>query len=531
MGDHLPDNKGAIFYFNNFTFRLNTLLPHLSSLLLELQTPNQHLFLSSMSQPTYCYHALKFSSHVLAYRVATFYLTPKKASNPDIHSTFITLFHDTVSISAHEGRKCVFAIVLDGFKPQSVDISNNLLDSVLKILQDLNAIILGASLKSILPRHQLKTLLTVLKKSETYGHFPESHLLYILSQIVSNNIKFVIVAEDEALQLNNLNFRFEKHPAKLTLIELFLKYFPHSYVKFRKVILNDLQLYVDKKLMFTEDIFPLDLNEELSLIFQSSFNYELQFGSIQDNEYGYSMLPNFRVAVMMADFVYSELKANLTSKAEAQRSTGHSLVAAVKKLRKKAEVTNTEIGDLKRFIDERQKEINGVAENVKSLEGKKQQLGEEIQEINKQLDMLENDLQGFNNEESILKKLQGNFSEVTNSVVTYNSKDFVEDIKFAKFLNSRLCVLYAILWCYIFHIKVEEDKVNAELDLASLNLGKMTPEFASGAVKEFTKALSDFGMIKNKLLGLKFSMINKDNLVVMIDIIKDNNLATGNGMI
>ena len=231
-----PDNKPAILFFNNFTFRISSLLPHLSSLLLDLQTSHQHLFLTSISQPLYCYHILKFSSHVLAYRVATFYLTPKKASSPDIHAHFISLFHDTISISAHENRKCVFTLVLDGFKPKSIGVTKTYFNSVLRIIQDMNTIILGGSLKSLLPRHQLKTLLTVLKKTDNYSQYSESHLLYILTQIVANNIKFVIIAEEETFQIDNLAFRFEEHQEKLTFAELLLRYFPQLYSKFRKII-------------------------------------------------------------------------------------------------------------------------------------------------------------------------------------------------------------------------------------------------------------------------------------------------------
>jgi len=528
MVQHLTDNKNGILFFNNFTFRLSSVLPHLSSLLLELQTPSQSLFLTSRSQPLYCYHAVKFCSHILAYRIATLHLTPKKVSSADIHNQFLTLFYDTLTISALEGRKCIFTMIVDTFKPGRVDVSKEFLNKVLQIFQDLNTIILGGSLKTILSRQQVKTLFSILKKDPNYAQFSEAHLFFVARQLVKNNIKFIIVAEDEALKLNNLTFKFHKTPDRLTLIELFLKYFPQMYLQFRKIILDDLQLLVDKSVVLDEDIFPLHLDEKLCLIFQNSFNYEIQFGSLQDNAYGYSILPNFRIAILIADFVFSELKNNLNSKAEAQKGTGHNLIGAIRKLKKRCELLEIEIKDLRRFIQDRQHEITGVHQNTINLKLKKEQLGKEIDDINKQLMVFEEDLKGFSNEENILKKLQLAFSEVTNAILLYDSKLYMSDIKYAGFFTSKFFIVYAILWCQIYNMSPVEDKYANTLDLSIINTGPFSTETVQDYINKFYNLLNNFNEFKDRILKFKFSHISTDELTTMITILKDNNLITSN---
>ena len=137
--------------------------------------------------------------------------------------------------------------------------------------------------------------------------------------------------------------------------------------------MDDLQLSIDKNFIFTEDIFPLELDQELCNIFQHSFNYEIQFGNMQDSEYGYSVIPNYRTAIMMVDFIYSELKVHLNSKAEVQKSTGHSLVGSIKKLKKRAEMVENEIKELKRYVEERHQEISNIDQNIHNLGTRKEE--------------------------------------------------------------------------------------------------------------------------------------------------------------
>jgi len=530
LQDYLPDNKAAIFFFNNFTFKLSSLLPNISSLLLDLQIPHQHLFLTAKSQPFYSYHVLKLSCHTLAYRIATFTVTPKKALEIDIFYHFINLLHETISISVHENRKCVFVMILDVFSQGGPQLSNRFYHSIIRIFQTINALILGEGLKGIFPKQQLRILLSIMKKLEFYSHFSEAHLLYHLGQIISNNVKFVIVTEEHALNISNQAFRFEEEIQKMTIIELFLRYFPQSYSRFKAVCLNDLQLSIDRKTILQEDVFPLDLDENLSWLFQNSFNYEIQFGNIQDAEYGYSVLPNYREAVMIADFIYNELKANLTAKAEAQKGTGNSLVGTIKKIKKKIELNDLEIKDLNRFILERNTEIANIDKSLSDLNSKKEELALEIKEITKQIDRLEEDLQGFNHEENLLKKLQTVFSEVTNAILLYEGKLYTDDIKVGNFFTSKFCALYAILWGHIFNLQPDDQKAPTDLDISNVNTGSLTQQAVSSYAAKFVECLTNYNSLKEKLLSFKFSDVSHENLSLMIGIIKDNNLTTSNSI-
>jgi hypothetical protein len=89
MHDYMDKNKAAMLIFNNFTSRLSSMVPDISSLMMELQTPKQHLMVSCMSHPIYSYHMVKFAAFVLGHEVVNFPPRNKKNTYNDLHATFL----------------------------------------------------------------------------------------------------------------------------------------------------------------------------------------------------------------------------------------------------------------------------------------------------------------------------------------------------------------------------------------------------------------------------------------------------------
>jgi len=69
--------------------------------------------------------------------------------------------------------------------------------------------------------------------------------------------------------------------------------------------------------LLNQDIFPLNLDERLCTLFENTYNYEVQFSSLFESKYGYSILPNFREGIIMADYIYKEVNNLLHAKAKA----------------------------------------------------------------------------------------------------------------------------------------------------------------------------------------------------------------------
>jgi len=494
---------------------------------MELQTPKQHLFLSSTSQPLYTFHMLKFSAFLLDYGVAIFNLTSKRSLTTDLHIQFQSDLAQTLAVSAKDDRRCLFIILLDAFRAGDPECSAELNKAYFNILQDINALLSGNSLQGILPNLKLKFLLTAMKKS-IYKDLSESHLIYLLSQKLLANIKFVVIGEEASFRINNLKFRFNHNPQNMTFTEIFLKYFPQTFATFKPLYLNDMNLSIDKKIILNKDLFPLNLDEKLASLFQHTYNYETQFSTIFDQEYGYSILPNFRESILVADYLYKEINTTLRSKAKAQKSSGDGFSIGMKKIKKKLNEIDGEIMDMKKLNEHRQNEIEKIKQHVVDLELKMANLRKEIAEIRQEHDLLIQDLKGFQSEEETLKKLHEIYKEVTNTIITFNNKDYPEEIKQKNFFSTKIFTTYAMVWCIIFNYIPKDEKVSSDLDITGVNLCGLSYEKVVAYHKEFTRVLNDFPILKNYVLQFKFSTVTEDRLKLLIEIVKANNLHTLN---
>ena len=132
-----------------------------------------------------------------------------------------------------------------------------------------------------------------------------------------------------------------------------------------------------------------------------------------------------------------------------------------------------------------------------------------MSEINKGLRVLEDDLVEFNKEEGTLQKLQQKLNEITSTIIAYNPKEFVEDVKYANFYSSKEFILYSILWCHILNLNPEEEKSSANVDISALKIGSLTIEKIGGCVREFSKILNDFGQFQSKIKSFKAANVFK----------------------
>lgn len=181
------------------------------------------------------------------------------------------------------------------------------------MFSDLNAFLTENSLQGILPNVKIKRLILGFSNSP-YRSLPESHLIYMITQKILTNMKFVFVGEDDSFKINDLRYRFEQSVQNLTFMELFSKYFPQMFSMFRPLKLAALNLAIDTKLVLTTDIFPLNLNERLCALFEYTYNYEIQFSTIHDQEFQYSILPSFREGLLIVDYIFHEVTQALDRK-------------------------------------------------------------------------------------------------------------------------------------------------------------------------------------------------------------------------
>jgi len=115
-----------------------------------------------------------------------------------------------------------------------------------------------------------------------------------------------------------------------------------------------------------------------------------------------------------------------------------------------------------------------------------------------------------------------------NFIITYSTKEYLEDLKHKSFLTSSFFILYSILWALITNMKEKDEKANPEIDFSKLYIGKFTKDAVSYYHKEFQRITQDFNFFKNALMSLDTKNINIERLNLILDIMSGNNLFSAN---
>lgn len=157
---------------------------------------------------------------------------------------------------------------------------------------------------------------------------------------------------------------------------------------------------------------------------------------------------------------------------------------------------------------------------------------EALQNLIKQEEELKAYKEGIIREDETFKKLLIELKNAMNNVVTYTSKEpYAEEIKQKNFLNSKICVLYGIIWCLVFNHVPKDEKTNPELDFTEIDILTFTQERVSGYHKEFVRCITDFATLKGQILNFKAKIVTEVSLNIMIEIIRVNNLFNMQGKV
>lgn len=539
LRDYLSLNKPGFLIFNDKTIKLNQIGMDLSRLLLDLQTPHQNLMIASMNQALYAYHLLKFSAYLLNYNVAYLNLSKESASVRDDHSTnykshnyahFINLLSETASFATKDDRTCLFILQIDSLKSNEIPLSKAYNELILTILGDLNTVITCSSIKTCLNDTKIKVLLSMLKKSPIFEQYSDHHLFYILAHKLALKVKFVILTDSEALLCQNMTHNFTSSIQSTSLTEIMMKYFPQMQASFRRVFLQDLKLALGKTDLIDEEIFPLNVNPKVSKYLETFYNYEVHFTELFEREYQFQILPSSKETLLFVDYVHFELTKLLKQRVINFRSSGEGLNNTIKKMKKKCEELKIETDELQKQNVRALEDIENIKINVEQLNLKIQQMHVAIDELKGQLRVCNEYLQGYTNEENTLKSLSSKLQETTNQLITFNLKDYEEEVKYGKFQQSVYFIMYSILFCLIFDIEIKDAKEYEEVKMPqNIQIGRLKVDNVHGYVGEFKKILMDYGQFKNYIISFKASSIDEDKSRIMIEIIENNDLIKSSG--
>ena len=254
-----PNSFLNLQYSSNF---LSVVFYDTLRFLFDLQIQFENLLIKSYLGNNYIINLIKFCGFILDYYFFLFKIYDEKSEiNLNIHQNFQENLNEALNCTIILNKKTIFLLKFDLKLGDSLNSRDNIIfKEIIKIYENLNAILTNSDLKLFLSNSFYKKIIETLKKKEEFMNVNEKIISSVIHQRILFNLKFVIIFENSYDLDKKGNFAniFE---------ELFVEY-PQTFKKFKTKIMEEF-VYDLPEFRFEKEYtsnFTNDLNDEVKHI-------------------------------------------------------------------------------------------------------------------------------------------------------------------------------------------------------------------------------------------------------------------------
>lgn len=390
----------------------------------DLRIPYQNLLLKCFSNTEYAEASVEFAAFILDMPVFKAKLNGNSHYGMLFYQEFSTQLANLLENCIIDDKKVVYLIIFNlKMGDTIVDNEDPILKQILNIFEDINSILTGSELYKVFPKQLIKDLIFHIKRMDLYNNLNESQLYSVITQRLISNIKFTIIFENSYFISNSQTKSTQK-----SIFNILYNEYPQTFQKFKtktieEFLIKPTHINIDLGVatFLKKPDFPIVKKvNDFCLVF------ELDIVKILKTANKNATISNYDENYLMTVYLWELLQTKMKKKGTDEDMK--ILSPSLKSMARKIEDLEKEIMELRKYIEERKIETEKVDKNITEIKLKRGYLLEEINELTNKSIKLNQNLNGYLNEENIQKKLINTFVESVKTISNLQTKDYVSEV-------------------------------------------------------------------------------------------------------
>jgi hypothetical protein len=505
-------------------------IKHFSILLMSILADFQHIYVSSIKSLLYCRTMISFVCNSIGCPVDYVDLLGCSAMR-QVEDRFVRIdayeyLLDLIMQAFPDiWRLKKRVIILNIPNSATLEEHQTLLDKVLDLI---SSIIHNSDMFNHHMGDRLKEMVDMTKRDKFYAHYSEYDFKFTIRNRMEAKLSFIILNDSTEIYTDQIKVE-NNGPKNTDLYKYLMDRYQKLAGKMMKIVINGL------KCMEPEDtpefyVAPLPFEEiEITPMIAKCLNTEMNYLRCVDKDrHHFSLIRPHNESIILVNVLRYLLKLKfsyLESDSEIADSNREKNILC-QKIDRRREVIEVEISTIDSQIAAKNKEKEAVQVKQEELLVKKGGWGTKRVQLQEALEGLEKNLIGLSREEKLYQDLRTGMQETIKAVKEYKMIDIQSGLWSNGFVNSRLFVLYAIVFVQLGGQGEVTSLILDDERIAGITAEKLKRENYLPYVLRFEEALKNFQQtFLDVLMAASANTVKEGAAKVLSQVIEQVNAA------